>query len=500
MLRVASRVLLLLLAVVVLVAAIAFARAAGLKSRQPEVATPAEQPALDEVAILDHLSEALRFRTVSLQDRERIDDQAFIAFQSWLEATYPRVHESLEHESVGRHALLYRWPGSRPELAPLLLMAHQDVVPVLAESAGDWPQAPFSGARADGYVWGRGALDDKGPLIAILEAVEQLLAAGHRPPRTVLLAFGADEEIGGTEGAQRVAELLAERGVSPALVLDEGGALTRGMLPIERPVAIIGVAEKGYATVRITARGMGGHSSMPPRDGAVTRLAEALVRLRDRPFPAELSGPTAEMFETLAPELGLGARLAVANRWLTGPLLLRFLESDPTTAAMLHTTIAPTMLAASDKDNVLPVSASAAVNFRIGPGDSVAAVLEHVRRAVGPDLEVELDQEFSSEPSPVSPTDSEAFAVLARTVREIVPDAVVTPYLVVGGTDARYMTRLTPFVYRFGPLRIDAGETERVHGTGERVAEDAVVQGVRFYSRLIENVGSAALDEGSGSS
>jgi carboxypeptidase PM20D1 len=236
---------------------------------------------------------------------------------------------------------------------------------------------------------------------------------------------------------------------------------------------------------------------MPPRETAVTVLAEALTRLRDRPFPARLVGPTEEMFETLAPELGFGARILFANRWLTGPLVRRFLAAEPTTAAMLRTTIAPTMLEASEKDNVLPIEASAHVNFRIHPDDSIESVVEHVREVVdGLDIDVSVADGFGSEPSPISPTDSEAYRLLARTVREVFPEAVVAPFLVMGGTDARHMTGLTPNVFRFIPIEIEAEMIEGIHGTGERVGEEALVDAVRFYRRLVENASSAELQDG----
>ncbi len=486
--RPVRRLLLALLAVFLCVAALALVRTARLDSKQIDV-DPAPLVDLDHQAILGHLAEAISFPTVSLQERAAIDDEAFAGFHRWLALTYPGIHATLEIERVGSHGLLYRWPGADPSLPPAVLMAHQDVVPVLGGTEKDWQERPFSGARTGGYLWGRGALDDKGPLIAMLEAAEHLATRGHRPRRTVWLALGHDEEIGGSDGARRMASLIAARGPEPALVLDEGGALTEGLLPLESPVAVVGIAEKGYATLKLTAHGVGGHSSTPPPDSAIPVLADALRRLHTRPFPAALAGPSAEMFETLAPEMGFPIRLLVANRWLFGPILTRVLGSDPTTAAMMRTTTAPTMLQAGEKDNVLPITAEAWVNFRIHPRDSIESVVAHVRDAVaGTGVEVELTEEFASEPSPVSPTDGDGFRTLARSIREVFPGTIVAPYLVMAGTDARHMNEYATQVYRFSPLKMASDDMQRIHGTNERVREDSMIAGVRFYVRLLENL------------
>jgi carboxypeptidase PM20D1 len=488
-----------LLAVVTVVAALAavvLGRALGMRSRQPQVAPAAAEP-LDTAALAQRLAGALRFRTISYQDSTRFDAREFAEFQRYLRAAFPRLHATLALERVNGYGLLYRWAGTDSTLAPVLLLAHQDVVPVEPGTEGRWTEPPFDGRIAGGYVWGRGALDDKGNLVAILEAVEHLVAAGAAgaaPRRTVYLAFGFDEEVGGRRGAARIAELLAARGVRPAFVLDEGGALVTGLVPgLAAPVALVGIAEKGYVTVELTARAAGGHSSMPPRETAVGALAAATVRLERRQMPRAIRGPTAAMFDYLGPELPFGPRLVIANRWLLGGVLARVFGRTPQGNALLRTTTAPTVLAAGVKENVLPSTARALVNFRILPGDSVGGVLAHVRRAArGLPVEARALEETASNPSPVTSVDSAPFRLLARTIREAVPGTIVAPWLVVGATDSRHYARLTPNVLRFGAFTIGTDDLPRVHGTDERVSVGAYATAVRVYIQLLRN---AAFEE-----
>jgi carboxypeptidase PM20D1 len=364
------------------------------------------------------------------------------------------------------------------------------VVPVAEDVEARWTHPPFDGVVAEGYLWGRGALDDKSSLLAILEAVEGLLADGFRPERPVVLAFGHDEEIGGA-GAAAVAALLDRRGLAPALVLDEGLAVVEGVLPeVARPVALLGVAEKGYLSLELRAVGEGGHSSAPPRQTAVDVLVRALDRLRKRPLPAGIDGPVEELFTTIATEMSFDRRLVLANLWLFEPLVVRELATQPSTDALLRTTTAPTMLSGSVKDNVLPTEARAVVNFRLHPRDTAESVVAHVRRAIAdPRVEVAPYGGFGSEASPVAPTSGAAYELLARTVVRTFRGVVVAPSLVLGGTDARHFTGLTPNVYRFAPFTLGPGDLGRVHGTDERLALEDYGRMIHFYRELIEGAG-----------
>src|SRR6266487_5476754 len=477
-----------LLVVVVILAVIVLERTFTFHSRQPQTAPVTVEP-LDTAALAQRLAGALRFKTISYQDSSQFDAREFDGFQRYLRTTFPKLHAALKLEKVNGYGLLYEWPGSDPSAPPIVLLAHQDVVPVEPGTETRWTEPPFEGRIAGGYVWGRGALDDKGSLVGLCEAVEHLLGAGAKPRRTVYLAFGYDEEVGGRRGAARIAELLASRNVHPEFVLDEGGALTNGLIAgVSAPVAVIGIAEKGYVTVRLTAQAEGGHSSMPPDETAVGILAAAILRLEHDQMPRAIRGPTAAMFDYLGPEMSFGPRLVIANRWLLGGLLAQQFGATPQGNAMLRTTTAPTVLQAGVKENVLPSSARALVNFRILPGDSVASVLEHVQRVVdNPRVGVRALAETASNPSEVASADAAPFQELARTVREVVPGTVVTPWLVVGATDSRHYARLTHNVLRFAGAAIGKDDLRRVHGTDERVGVQAYANAVRIYIQLVKN-------------
>jgi carboxypeptidase PM20D1 len=486
------KVLLAMLGVLVVLAAVVLVRAARFGSRQV-AAEPVARPALDEAAAAARLAGALRFRTISHQDPAELDADEMLGLHRYLEQSFPRVHATLQRELVGGYSLLYTWTGSEPALRPLLLLGHIDVVPVEPGTEESWTHPPFEGRIAEGFVWGRGAWDDKSGVLGALEALELLLAEGFRPRRTVLLAFGHDEEVGGHQGAAQIAALLAGRGVEPELVLDEGLMIGEGFVPgIDAPVAMIGMAEKGSVSVELLVEAPGGHSSVPPPQTAIGILAEAVRRLERKQMPARLEGLSRQTFEYLGPEMSFLRRIPLANLWLFAPLLGRALSASPPTNASIRTTTAVTMIEGGVKENVLPARARAVVNFRIRPGDSVRSVLEHVHEAVAdPRVRIAQLDVFAMEPSGEASTDTPAFGLLQRTVRQILPEAVVAPALVVGATDARHYTRLTPNVYRFLPLRVRAGDVARFHGRDERVAVQDYAECVVFFRQLV--LGSDAL-------
>lgn len=452
----------------------------------PKDGRPPQDVPLDPRGVAEALAEAIRIPTVSHQDPSLFDPRPFADLRALFERSFPKVHAQLKRELAAEHSLLYTWEGTDSSLPPALLMGHLDVVPVEPGTEGNWTHPPFSGAIADGFVWGRGALDTKGSVVAILAAVEALLGEGFRPRRTVLLAFGHDEEVSGRRGAKGIASLLASRGVRLGWVLDEGGAiLAAGAVPGARaPVAMVGVAEKGYLTLKLTARGRGGHSAMPPRDNAVLHLARALRRLERSPFPARLREPTRSFLAAVAPAMPFPQRLLFANLALAGPLVARAMVRSPTTAALVQTTAAVTILQAGKKENVVPQTAEARVNLRLLPGDTVEGALARVRRAVGPRIEVEPASEGWN-PSPVSSPGTEAFRALSRVVRELFPGTLVAPSLVVGATDARYYAPLAESAFRFIPVLLAREDMGRIHGTDERIAVDALGKAVLFYARLV---------------
>ncbi|MEJ2238355.1 MAG: M20 family peptidase [Gemmatimonadales bacterium] len=474
--------LVLCLAAVLLFRTVRFQSVQGGSEEQVVIAVDEREAALRFAA-------TLTFPTISLEDPAQVDSAAFRELHEYLEVTYPLVHSNLERQVVSDLSLLYTWRGRDPSLNPVVLMGHLDVVPVIPGTETDWTQPPFGGVIADGYIWGRGAMDDKSSVLAILEAVEALIRDGHQPARTIYLAFGHDEEVGGGYGARVIAEQLsASHHDGLAFVLDEGGAIADGLMPgIDGPVAIIGISEKGGVRLELKVEGEGGHSSIPPEHTNIGILASAITRLEEDQFPATLDGAALSMFRHIGPEMEVLPRLMFANLWLFKPLVERELVTNPQTAAMVRTTTAATMIEGGVKSNVLPTNATAVVNLRILPGETVESVTERVRQIIDDDR-VQVSG-TGRDPSPVSDPESPAFKMLARTLRQVIldDDLVVSPYLVVGGTDARYYTGLSNNVYRFLPARIDESDIARAHGTNERLSVESFATSVRYFYQLIRN-------------
>ena len=479
------RVLALVVALVALVAVVCLVRAIRLKPYS--VDAPAADSAIANAAITtDRFQAALRFPTVSTQDSARFDPAPFLAMHAWLASAFPNVARRLTREVVANYSLLYTWTGSDTSLAPILLMGHLDVVPVEAGTESRWKHPPFAGEVADSFVWGRGAMDDKASVIAIVEAVEWLLAQGFEPRRTVYLAFGHDEELGGSSGAENIARILEQRAGRLAFLVDEGGVVADGIVPgVNRPIALIGVVEKGSIGVNLTVERVGGHSSMPPRHTAVGVLSTAITRLEDNQMPARMTPVVQEMLLRLAPDMPFVARIPLANLWAFRPVMVRALMGNNQFNAMLRTTTAATMVSGSPKENVLPIVARGLVNFRILPGDTPEMVLDHVRRVVD-DTSVHVDGRGRGA-SPIADYGAPEFKVLEKTIGQLFPGAVPVPFLMIGGTDTRHYEDLTRNVYRFNPFVATTELISGAHGTNERVRADDFARAARFFAQLIRN-------------
>ncbi len=442
---------------------------------------------IDASAAAMRLAEAIRFRTVSLVE-ESEDRSQFTQFHTWLEQRYPAFHAAARREMIGELSLLYTWEGSDPAQPPIILLAHQDVVPVPNDTRQNWQVDPFGGIIRDDAIWGRGSIDDKGSLIALMEAAEHFAAQGRRPTRTIIFAFGHDEELGGDNGAVAMARLLAERNVRAWFVLDEGmAALDRHPLT-GGPAAMIGISERGSGTMRVRAVGQPGHSSMPPRETAVSLVSEAVVRIHDMPIEQGLEGgPALGMMRALAPELSLTNRMAVSNEWLFGPMLRQRMEGNPAARALLGTTIAPTMLEGGSRPNVLPGEASAMINFRIHPRDTAADLLRRARQSVA-DLEgVTVDwAEEPREASLIASAESSSYALIAALSGAILPDAPVAPGLVLAGTDSRHYADVAENVYRFQPILLTSEDLEMPHGLNERLSVANFERMIRFYIGVMD--------------
>ena len=455
-------------------------------SRQLQI-NPVE-PIRPRPGFAERLGRAIQFRTIATGSVGGADGDAFGELRTFLAEAFPDVHQRLELEVFGGSSLLYRWEGAEPSRTPILLMSHIDVVPVEAGTEEDWTYPPFSGEIADGFIWGRGALDVKCGALGLLEAVEGLLGDGFRPGCDVYLALGHDEEILGKQGNQRIAEALRERGVHFRFVLDEGGGITEGILDgIDAPVAFVGIAEKGYATISLKAEGTGGHGSMPPQHTAIGRLATAIHRLESRPPPARIEGATTAMLDYLGPEMPWPRRAALANRWLTSGLIARQFSGKPSLNALIRTTLATNVVRGGETENLLPKRAEALLNVRLLPGETADSALEAIERVVDdPGVACRLVG-VGSEPSAISSVESVAFETLQRTIAEVYPGAVVSPGLSMVATDSRHYAPIADDIYRFMPLRVTTEDLERIHGTDERIAVDDYEALIGFLDRLIRN-------------
>lgn len=433
----------------------------------------------------ERLSRMIQLPTVSAEIAER-EHAPFERFIELLEELYPLVHERLERERITDLGLLFHWRGEDPDLEPAVLMAHFDVVPV--DESDAWTHPPFAGVIEGGFVYGRGALDDKGPLLVILEAVEGLLAEGYTPARDVSLSFGGNEETFG-DAAQAIAERFRERGITPWLVLDEGGAVVDAPLPLVRGrAAMVGVGEKGIATLRLSVRGDGGHASAPPSLTAVGRISRAVGRLSPGMFPARTPAGVTRMLELFA-QRGRGPGRALYRLLAAAPRLaarvFSLLGGEP--AALVRTTVAPTMLSGGTAANVLPSQAEAIVNLRIALGETVASATRRVRRRIA-DRRVTVEVVDGDDPTPESATDNAQFALIAEAVGRSHPDAQTVPYVMLAATDARHFHAFAPACYRFAPLAMSAELRATIHGVDERVAVSELARGARFHRALLQGL------------
>ncbi len=471
--------------VLALVISVILVRAWLHQPQSPEAISQLEIDFDDGVAAR-HLSEAVRFQTVSPENASDFKPEEFLGFIDWLRASYRQVHEKMDLQLLGDYTLLYRWRGRDSTAMPILLTGHYDVVPVSPATQDQWSHPAFDGAVVDGIIWGRGTQDDKSAVIAIMEAATALIQSGFVPERTIYLSFGHDEENGGNDGAAKVADYLEGQDVRLEWSLDEGSFLFDGLFPgVDPLVASINVAEKGSVTLELVAKAPGGHSSMPPTETAVGRLSAAIVKLEDHPIPGGLTGLSRQVFDSVSRYMPFGYKVVFANLWVFGGVIEKQMTDLTFGNAILGTTIAPTMLSASEKTNVLPSEAIAVVNFRIHPRDSVERVLTHVRSVVESEY-VEVRQRGSGRPaSAVSEWNSPGYIAIARAVRQIYGDVVVTPGLMIAGSDTRHYGRVADNSFRFNPMVQTMEDLSGFHGINEKISVDNLGRGVRTYMQII---------------
>lgn len=473
----------ILLVVIVVFAAVLLARAAAFKPGAQSAAAPAPC-AVDAAAAADHLAQMVRIPTVSNADPSRFDEAQFERFRALLAQLYPSVFAACEPAKLDHTELLFRWRGKSSD-SPAVLMAHYDVVPVEEER---WAHPPFCGEVFDGELWGRGTLDTKITLMGVLESAERLIKEGYVPAHDIYLAFAGDEEVNGT-GAQAAVEALRARGVQPALVVDEGGAVVSGIFPgVQKPIAVVGIGEKGLANMTLTAKSEGGHASHPPRHSAVGKMCRAVAACENHQFKAGLPLPVRAMFETVGPYAPFGLRVVFANLWCFGGLLAANAgRLGAELNAMMRTTMAFTMARGSKQANVLPNEATATVNLRLLNTTTVDAAAEHLRRAIGdPDVEVRVLEGMNA--SPYADLDGAAWKTVAAAVGETWRQAIVSPYLMIACSDSRHFSAICKNVFKFSAMELSAEQRGLIHNDNERIRVDKIGETVEFFTRLIQKL------------
>ncbi|HOY41630.1 MAG TPA: M20/M25/M40 family metallo-hydrolase, partial [Chitinophagales bacterium] len=441
-------------------------------------------PALSDDA-LKHFQQSISYQTVSYGDVSLWDSLPFIAFRKFLETTYPLVHQQLEREIISNYSYLYKWQGYDTTLNPFILMAHQDVVPIEESTKTQWNFEPFSGIIKDGYVCGRGTTDDKINLISILESTEKLLKENFKPARTIYFVFGHDEELGGKNGAKKIAELLESRKVKAELVMDEGGFVTNEKVPgVTKPVALVGTSEKGYLSIEFSVNKMGGHSSMPESETAIDILTKAIVKLRSKPFEAKFVESTKNLFEFLGPEMKFPNNMAFANPIIFKSIIVKNYEKSGSGNAMIRTTFVPTIIHAGIKDNVVPTLATAVVNFRLLPGDSSKHIFQKVKTIINDDRVVMKNLSLDSpEATPVSSATSAAFKTIDSIIKKSYSGVLTTPFLMIGGTDSKHFHGVSENIFKFSPMKDPIG----FHTIDEQVSIESYRHSLWFFEQLMRS-------------
>ncbi len=463
---------------------------------------------------LERFAGGIRIPTVSTEVYENTNFEPFDRFKAYLPEAYPAIYEAMDTLTINNYGLVFHWKGKDGSKKPILFLSHYDVVPVIgyeddnqehlpveivfqpedeAAPSSDavhtsWDYPPFSGAVARGNIYGRGTLDMKCMLFSVLEAANALLAEGFQPEQDIWFAFGHDEEVGGKQGAVKIAAYFKEQNMSFDAIYDEGGIIAApgsALETIDRPIALVGQGEKGFLTLRLTVHGLGGHSSMPPKKSSLVYAAEIIEKLNSNQMPARIIPPIASFFTNIGGEMGFMSRMAIANQWLLKPLLVKSLSNSPASNALIRSTTAISMAKGSDAANVLTSVAEVTVNFRILPGSSVADVIEHVENLCE-GYKVDIAVISEREPSALSPEDVRAFQVIRETVGQIYPEAIVSPYITIGGTDAYKYQMVSDHIYRFMPLYLNQYEQRTIHNENEHISIDNYGKLIWYFKEIMQ--------------
>lgn len=451
---------------------------------RPKTETPVSPApvSVDKEKITDDMVAMIRCKTVSYRDEALVDRKEFEKFEKLLFERFPAVAEKAEFQKIGKTGLLFYVKG-KSNAQPSVLMAHYDVVPVDEDG---WDKPAFEGIVEDGVIWGRGTIDTKGSLLGVMEAADAALAEGFVPENDLYLAFSGEEEIDG-DSCRDIVTYFEQNGITPALVLDEGGAVVENVFPgVKESCAVVGISEKCGLSLDLTLLSSGGHASTPPPKTVMGKLSKAVCRLESHPFPCRLTPPAAGLFDTLGRRSTFFYRLIFANLWCFMPLLdLICRLSGGELNALVRTTVAVTRMEGSKAYNVLPPKGTVGLNIRLLNGDTVESAVSHIKKVVKNDT-IEVSVVSALAPSVCSDTDSPAWEKICTAVQQTFDNTVVSPYLMMACSDARHYSRITDKAFRFTPMRLSKEERATIHGNNERIPVETLAETVAFYVRLLK--------------
>jgi carboxypeptidase PM20D1 len=438
---------------------------------------------------VQRLSKALQFETISDYDSTSFDPSVYKNFIKYLQQVFPLTHQKLEWKIINQFSLVCYWKGSDIKKGPVLFLAHYDVVPAETSTLNKWTHPPFSGYIDNEWIWGRGAVDDKSQVMSLLETAEKLLKENFIPSPDIYFAFGHDEEIGGEQGALKIAEYFKTKKLEFEMVLDEGGVMVKDVFPgITKTIALIATAEKGDMNIEMAVFHKGGHSSVPPKETAIDILSKAILNLNKHPMPARLQEPTIEMFDALGPHFDGTTKFALKHRRFFKKKILKKLTANEGTNALIRTVISTTMLRGGMKENSLPTFAAVNLNVRILQGDSIESVMEYIQKITNDtSIQLTLKKPYHN-PSPITPSNGKVWDVLSATIKENWPDVVIAPLVAPGTTDSRHYSSLSKNVFRFIPVTVNNESKEQIHGINERISINEYRKAIIFYTQLIKKI------------